>query len=254
MCVPADARPPIEPVRGASIDHQPVTLQASDGTIFGAFEAIPQGRPESAGVIVLPDVRGLFGFYEELALRFAEIGYRALTIDYFGRSAALPPRGSDFEFMPHVRATTLDGLTADVGAAVSHLRTGAPDRKLAIVGFCFGGSNSWYQAAAGHGLSAAIGFYGNPDRTDVPQGAPTVISLADQIECPVLALMAGDDPGIPLDTVDRFRAALDESGVENSVVVYPNAPHSFFDRSFDVHAEESADAWDRVVAFLAANL
>jgi carboxymethylenebutenolidase len=114
------------------------------------------------------------------------------------------------------------------------------------LGFCFGGSNSWHQAAAGHGLAGAIGFYGNPKR---PPIGP--IEAVAEMECPILALMAGDDPGIPPDVVDEFRRALDQAGVESEVVEYPGAPHSFFDRNQDQFVTESADAWRRSLEFIA---
>jgi carboxymethylenebutenolidase len=113
------------------------------------------------------------------------------------------------------------------------------------LGFCFGGSNSWHQAAAGHGLAGAIGFYGNPRR---PPLGP--IEHVDRFSCPILALMAGNDPGIPGDVVDEFRQALDGADVAHEVVVYSDAPHSFFDRQQESFARESADAWSRVLEFI----
>ena len=67
---------------------------------------------------------------------------------------------------------------------------------------------------------------------------------------PILALMGGDDPGIPQEDVDAFDEALDAAGVEHEVVVYPGAPHSFFDRKYEEFAADSEDAWNRVLAFL----
>ena len=69
----------------------------------------------------------------------------------------------------------------------------------------------------------------------------------------VLALMAGDDAGIPVEVVEEFRAALDGEGVENEVVTYPGAPHSFFDRKQEEYADASADAWRRVLDFIASH-
>jgi carboxymethylenebutenolidase len=65
--------------------------------------------------------------------------------------------------------------------------------------------------------------------------------------------MGGADSGIPTDLIDRFRDALDAAGIVSDIVVYPGAPHSFFDRMAADFAEASADAWERVLAFLAAN-
>jgi carboxymethylenebutenolidase len=62
--------------------------------------------------------------------------------------------------------------------------------------------------------------------------------------------MGGDDPGIPVEDVNAFDVALDAAGVEHEVVIYPGAPHSFFDRKYEEFADASEDAWSRVLAFL----
>ncbi len=247
MCFDIDASPPVPHITGGSVAHGDLDLTSSDGTRFAAFEATA-GSTEA--VVILPDVRGLFPFYEELALRFAEHGIDAIAIDYFGRTAGVGKRTEEWDYMPHVRATTLDGIRDDVRAAINHLRSDVADRSVFIVGFCFGGSNSWYMAASDLGLSGVVGFYGHPDRTDVPQGAPTVISVVPDISCPVLALQAGDDHGIPTEANDRFRAAMESAAIDGTVVEYPNAPHSFFDRRQDAYRSESVDAWQRILAFI----
>ena len=227
--------------------HRDLVLTSADGNSFAAFEADSGG---GVGVVVLPDVRGLYSFYEELCLRLAEHGTTAVAIDYFGRTAGVAKRSDDFDYMPEVRATTLVGVTEDVTAAIDHLRSADPERKVFVIGFCFGGSNSWYMAAADLGLAGAIGFYGHPDRSGFPIGAPPVITVARDFSCPVLALQGGNDPGIPIEADEGFRAAMADAGVDGEVVVYPNAPHSFFDRKYEDFADESADAWMRVIRFL----
>ena len=67
---------------------------------------------------------------------------------------------------------------------------------------------------------------------------------------PILGLMGGADEGIPVEDVNAFDEALDTAGIEHELVVYPGAPHSFFDRKFAEHADASEDAWNRVLAFL----
>jgi len=197
--------------------------------------------------VILPDVRGLYRFYEELALRFAERGYAAVAFDYFGRTAGAEKRGDDFEYMPHVRQTTTEGVQADVGACAGYLRDSGCEA-VVTVGFCFGGRNSWLAAASGHDLAGAIGFYGRPGPG--ADGSPGPTARAGELAAPILGLMGGADDGIPLDEVDAFDEALDAAGVEHEIVVYPGAPHSFFDRKFEQFAADSEDAWNRVLAFL----
>src|SRR3954468_6569617 len=136
MCFDRDSAPPIPVIAGAAVSHDDLTLTSADGNRFAAFLATPE-EPARAGVVILPDVRGLYRFYEELALRFAERGYAALALDYFGRTAGAAKRDDEFEYMPHVDQTTDEGLQADARAAVQHLRN-AGVQSIFTVGFCFG--------------------------------------------------------------------------------------------------------------------
>ena len=235
MCFDHDSLPPVPAISGAAISHRRLELEAADGNRFAAFEALPD-EPGRAAIAVLPDVRGLYRFYEELALRLAERGFGAVALDYFGRTAGVDARGDDFEYMPHVQQTTPEGVQADVAAAVAHLRA-AGYEAIFTVGFCFGGRNSWLAATAGHALAGAIGFYGRPIE-------------AAGIEAPILALMGGADQGIPREEAEAFDEALDAAGVEHEVVIYDGAPHSFFDRKQAEFQEASDDAWRRTLEFV----
>lgn len=249
MCAPFESRPPIEPIAGAAVTYRNETLVSSDGTRFAAFTALPDSPTTRTGVVVLPDVRGLFAFYEELALRLAEEGHPAVAIDYFGRTAGASARGADFPYQEHVPLTQPDQIQLDIGTAVAHLRSpaGGGCQAVATVGFCFGGRHSWLAAAGGHGLVAAVGFYGNPAERN---GQPGPTAIASSIEAPILALMAGGDEHITAPMVAELDEALAAAGVEHEVVTYPGAPHSFFDRRYEEFAADSADAWRRTLAFI----
>jgi carboxymethylenebutenolidase len=248
VCFDLDSLPPIPVISGASVSHEDVVLEARDGNRFAAFAAIPE-KPTATGVVILPDVRGLYRFYEELALRFAERGHAAVAIDYFGRTAGVGKRDDEFPYMEHVAQTTPAGIQADVAAAVAHLRSpeDGSRKSLFTVGFCFGGRNSWLAAAGGHGLAGAIGFYGNPAARD---GHPGPADRAGEMKAPILALQAGDDQNITAAHNAAFTAALSAAGVEHELVTYEGAPHSFFDRRYEEFADASDDAWHRVLAFI----
>jgi carboxymethylenebutenolidase len=253
MCFPVDAQPPILAIAGAAIDSQDLTLKAADGTEFAAFAARAE-KPNGAGMVVLPDVRGLFHFYEELALRFAEQGINAVAIDYFGRTAGVSKRNDpEFKFMEHVAQTQTDTIAADTAAAIAYLRSpeGGSYTSIFTVGFCFGGSNSWTQAALQTGLSGAIGFYGHSGRKDA--AGKSVIDRVPEMNCPILGLQAGADQMITADINAEFDKALTDAGVEHEIITYPDTPHSFFDRSYEQHAEASKDAWQRILAFVEKN-
>jgi carboxymethylenebutenolidase len=245
MCFDTDSVPPVPAIAGASVSHELMTLRAADGNELAAFLATPD-EPGKTGIVLLPDVRGLYHFYEELALRFAERGHAALAIDYFGRTAGSSTRADDFEYSPHVDQTTDEGVQADTHAAVEHLR-GLGCSSIFTVGFCFGGRASWVAAASGHGLAGSIGFYGSPTRQ---RGGPSAVERVETIACPILALQAGDDQGITADDNATFERALTAAGVEHEIVVYDGAPHSFFDRKQEEFADASDDAWRRTLEFV----
>ena len=246
MCFDRDSLPPIPVISGAAVSHDDLVLEALDGNRLAAFAATPD-EPGGTGIVILPDIRGLYRFYEELALRFAERGYAAIAIDYFGRTAGVSKRGDEFEWQPHVQQTTAEGVQADVAAGVAWLRDAGHD-SIFTVGFCFGGRHSWLAAAAGHGLAGAIGFYGRPGEGQ--DGSPGPAQRAGEFDAPILGLMGGADEGIPVEEVSAFEQALLAAGAEHELVVYDGAPHSFFDRKQEQFADASADAWSRVLAFV----
>lgn len=249
MCFDHDSHPPIEPIAGGAIAHERLTLSAADGTRFAAFRA-DAANPTGAGIIVLPDVRGLHRYYEELTLRFAEAGIDAIAIDYFGRTAENEDRSEGFDFQPHVAATRWATLQQDVAAAATHLRETRGVGALYDIGFCFGGRLAMDLATVDElQLDGVIAFYGWPvgaARNDLP--AP--VDLVAQMSCPVLAIFGGADQGIPADRVATFEAALEAAGVDHQVITYPDAPHSFFDRKQAEFADASAAAWDEVLGFV----
>src|SRR5215471_7568528 len=144
MCVDNDSRPPIHPIAGGSAGSHDFHLKSSDGTRVMAHAA-RAAKPTGAGMVVIPDVRGLHTYYKELADRFAEVGVDAVAIDFFARTEKTGDRSDTFEYLPHVGQTTPATLQADVAAAVAHLRSkeGGQVRALFSVGFCFGGALSF---------------------------------------------------------------------------------------------------------------
>jgi carboxymethylenebutenolidase len=246
MCFDRDSLPPIPVISGAAVSHEDLVLESPDGNCFAAFLATAD-EPGAAGVLILPDVRGLYRFYEELALRFAERGITALAIDYFGRTAGVGKRVDDFEYREHVEQTTQAGVDADISASVARLRE-AGCRSVFTVGFCFGGRHAWLASAGGHDLAGAIGFYGQPSTDRF--GNPGPAAEAERIECPILALQAGVDENIRPEHNAEFERALTDAGVEHELVVYDGAPHSFFDRKQEDFAGASEDAWKRLLEFI----
>lgn len=243
MCHDDASRPPAPPIVGEVATRERLTITVDDGNVFAASLALP-ASPARAGVVILPDIRGLHPYYEALAERFAEAGFAAIAIDYFGRTAGLPDGGlrtDDFDYPPHVEQTTNAGLEADITAAIEALR-GSTSSALPIltVGFCFGGAHSWRLAATDVDVAGSIGFYGRPER---------VGEQAREVRKPILMLIAGADAHIDLDAALTLAATMREAGADVTDVVYEGAPHSFFDRSFDAWRGVCDDAWAQILAF-----
>jgi carboxymethylenebutenolidase len=174
-----------------------------------------------------------------LARRFAEVGFHAVAFDYYARTAGRGDRSEAFDYVTHWKQATSEGVDADVRACAAHLRAEGITT-LFTVGFCFGGGNSWRQAAVLDGVSGSIGFYGRPDG---------VLAVQDSVKAPLLLLLGGADQMIDPSSFDDMLGALNARGIETERKVYEGAPHSFFDRSFAEHADACADAWTRILAF-----
>lgn len=246
MCQEPDDFPPDAPVQGLLDRVERLTLQATDGTVLAATLARTR-EPDAAGVVVVPDVRGLHPFYERLAEQFAQAGVHALAIDQYGRSAGADYRGADFDYGPLV-AGAAGTVADDIVVAVARLRElGA--RTVFVTGFCFGGRAA-LMAAAGEGVDGAIGFYGWPVSPGADGVSPESLARDGALRAPVLAIFGEADAGIPPHDVERYAKALQASGVPHDVRVYADAPHGFFDRKRTEHDEHCADAWGRVLAFI----
>ncbi|GAA0820362.1 hypothetical protein GCM10009525_05980 [Streptosporangium amethystogenes subsp. fukuiense] len=253
MCYDAAAVPPVPNAPITRVEAAQATLTSGDGTLIGAFLARPE-KPSGAGVLVLPDNRGLSGFYQELVVRLAELGHTAVAIDYYARTAGTDYRDRPESFadmatlMPnHLARLTSEGLSADMSAGVERLRESC--HAVVSLGFCIGGRFAFNTAVPRFGLDGVIGLYGFPGELN---GAPGPARLAHLMTAPVLALWGGGDENIPPAMVAAFDDALTAAGVEHEFVTYPDAPHGFFDHRLPGFADASADAWRRITRFVSA--
>jgi carboxymethylenebutenolidase len=241
MCHDHDSRPPAPPRTGDVAERGTLTLTAADGNRLSAAYAAP-AAPATAGVVLLPDIRGLHPYYVALAERFAEAGAPAVAIDYFGRTAGLAETGTreeDFDWKSHIPQTTPAGVDADTAAGIEYLRSRTrPDLPVVTVGFCFGGSHAWRQSAGDLELAGSAGFYGRPSM---------VGEAAAGARRPVVMIIAGADSATPVEDQLQLAATMRAAGAEVDDVVYEGAPHSFFDRAFGEWAEACQDAWTHVL-------
>ncbi|MGH8963669.1 MAG: dienelactone hydrolase family protein [Jatrophihabitantaceae bacterium] len=243
MCHSVDSFPPPPPHPDGEVAlARECRLTSADGTRFMAYEARPAGVAR-AGVVVLPDIRGLHGFYKRFTRRLAATGLAGIAVDYYGRQLPDDARERPMaEMFPLVAELRPEQVAADARAAVEQLRSpdGPGCDTVFALGFCFGGSQSWMLSAFGDDFAGCIGFYGRPEDCR---------PFVDRMRAPLLMLAAGADALTSQEDNHRFAAELAAAGVEHELVMYDGAPHAFFDGEFGF-AAECADAWTRVLDFV----
>jgi carboxymethylenebutenolidase len=245
MCFDTDALPPDPARTGMGAGTERTVLTADDGTRFAATTARTTAD-DPAGVVIIPDVRGLHPYYERLAEHTADAGLHALAFDPYGLTAGVEHRADGFDHGPHREAVTDEGIRSDVRAAAGAARTLGATRVL-TVGFCFGGRASLMQASQ-EGIDGVVAFYG-PPVGEGTAGSPLQEARDGLVLVPVLALYGGADQGIPAEDTEAYDEALEAAGVDHRIVVYAGAPHSFFDRRMSEHADACRDAWARLLGF-----
>lgn len=239
MCHPVGSAAPAAPVKPVKVRKQErLMVPASDGNLVRAYGAFPS-TSNGCSCIVLPDVRGLVPYYEDLTRRFAEAGFHSVAVDYYGRTRGACADDRTFNWRQHLPMVRPAHVYADVAAVARLLRRESPG-PLFTVGFCFGGGHSWRLAASDLGLAGTIGFYGLPYLVE---------DIVDRLSSPMLLLLAGEDDETPREEFDRLIARLDMAEKDYELQVYNGAPHSFFDRSFPEWQHVCRDAWRRILRF-----
>lgn len=238
---PTSAAPP--PGMATALPTAPITWAGPNGTVQGSWAqaATPRGA-----VLVIHENKGLNDWVRSVAGRLAGIGYSALAIDL------LSEEGGTGTFTDPAAATAAlgkiapDRFVADLKSGLDEVARRSPGQKLAVVGFCFGGGLVWRLLAAGEPrLAAAVPFYGPlPDNPNFSGSKNTA----------VLGLYGALDQRVT-SSEPAAKAALDQAGVVNDLVVEPDADHAFFNDSGPrYNPVAAADAWTRVQDWFSRNL
>jgi carboxymethylenebutenolidase len=202
---------------------------------------------------VIQEAFGVNEYIEDVTRRGAEAGYHSVAADLFHRSGGgTVPYGQFDKVMEHFKEIKGDAnILNDVDGALDHLRgAGFADAQIGIVGFCFGGRVT-FLTAVNRAIGAAVGFYGGGIVTGrFPQFPPLIDEVAS-LQTPWLGLFGDQDGSIPVEDVERLRAALPDAKVDTDIVRYPEAGHGFHcDRRPDYRPDDAKDAWARTLRFL----
>jgi carboxymethylenebutenolidase len=220
-----------------------VTIEVGDFRM-PAYRAMPAGGA------------GLHEHIADVARRLARQGYLAIAPELFVRQG---DAGSYAEVAPLIaevvnRARDAQ-VMADLDACVAWAQAqGADTTRLGITGFCWGGRIVWMYAAHNPALRAGVAWYG-PLARAYAAGDSTAIEVAPRIKAPMLGLYGGADSGIPNESVERMRAALQAAGnTRSEIVLYPDTPHAFHaDYRPNYRPEAAVDGWRRCLAWFKAN-
>jgi carboxymethylenebutenolidase len=218
------------------------------------YEAAEQGVPKGA-VVVVQEAFGVNDHIKDIAERFAAEGYRAVAPHLFHRQGDPVLGYDDIETAKqYIGQLTAEGIAEDMDTAYSHLREdGFEPNRIAVVGFCMGGTVTFVEATR-QPLGAAVTFYGG-GIAEGRFGSPSLVELAPQLKTPWLGCYGDQDHGIPVEQVEQLREAVEGAPVDTEIVRYAQAGHGFHCDARSAYHEASArDAWSRTLAWLDEHL
>jgi carboxymethylenebutenolidase len=231
------------------------SIDTADGPMR-VYEAVPD-TPPTAAVVVIQEAFGVNPHIEDVTRRFADAGYHAVAPDMFHRTGGGIVDYGDFgAVIPHFVGIGDDNaILADVDVTLDYLRgLGFADRRIGIVGFCFGGRVT-FLTAVNRSLGAAVGFYGGGIVTARFPQFPALVGEITRIDTPWLGLFGDLDQSIPVEDVELLREPLATAPVPGEVVRYADAEHGFHCDERDAYnAAAAKDAWDRTLDWFARHL
>lgn len=256
----ASAEPITTPSDGLIIADVHVT--GAGGYNLPAYVARPSSRGRHPAVIVVNEVFGIHDYIKDICRRLAHAGFVAIAPDYFDRAGDPAPLTDMNAVMQIVRTATYEQVMGDTSGAIDWLKhqSFCKHDAIGITGYCWGGAVVWLAAARFPDIKAGVAWYGRivppatPAENDLTR--PWPINIAPSLHTPVLGLYGAHDQGIPVDTVEQMRTALNGAGnpSHSEIVVYPDAGHGFHADYRDSYvAADAADGWSRLLAWFRAH-
>jgi carboxymethylenebutenolidase len=219
----------------APVAREAITFDGPRGALMAAWS--PAAKPRG-GVLVIHENRGLTEHIRLVAGRFAASGYSALALDLLSEEGGTGAFPGEAEVAAALSQIPPERFVADMKAGVTELGRRVRRKKLAAIGFCFGGAMVWrLLASAEPRLAAAAPFYG-----PFPEGGDLRGSRAA-----VLGVYGGLDARVNA-TIPAAKAALEAARLEHELLTFTEADHAFFNETgarFDPHA--AAEAWRRTL-------
>ena len=230
-----------------------------NGFKMPAYRAQPAGKTGLPVVLVLSEIFSVHEYIADTARRFAKAGYLAIAPELFVRQGDAQSYGEMAKLMSEVISKVPDAqVMGDLDATVAWAAAnGGSVDKLGVTGFCWGGRQTWLYAAHNPKVKAGVAWYGRLVGEASALAPMHPVEVAAQLKGPVLGLYGEADTGIPLDTVDKMKAALAKAAEQGNAaakasqfVLYPDAPHAFHaDYRPSFRKEAAEDGWKRALAW-----
>jgi carboxymethylenebutenolidase len=200
-----------------------------NGQAIPAYYAQPAGKANLPVVLVISEIFGVHEHIADVARRFAKLGYLAIAPDLFVRQGDPTKEANIADLQKNIISKTPDAqVMGDLDAAVAWARQhGGNVDKLGITGFCWGGRITWLYSAHNPKVKAGVAWYGRLVGEATPNNPKHPIDIAPTLKVPVLGLYGAKDTGIPLESVEKMKAALAKGSSKSAFVVYPDAGHAF---------------------------
>ena len=243
------------PVRADAIKTDTGGLTAGDARIkvadgeMPAYFARPAGVSNPPVVLVAMEIFGLHEYIKDVTRRLAKLGAFAVAPDYYFRKGADLTKITEIpQLMPIVNSKPDAELLSDLDGTVAWAKSqGGDTSRLGIIGFCRGGRTVWEYAAHSGALKAGAAFYGSLVDPPNPVWPKSPTQLAGEMKAPVIGLYGEADTGIPVATVEAFKAALAADKKTAEFKIYPGAPHGFHaDYRPSYRKDAAEDAWGQM--------
>ena len=235
-----------------------VTIE-SGGFELPAYRAMPAGAADLPIVLVVSEIFGVHEYIADVARRFARLGYLAVAPELFIRQGDAKSTTDINTLFAEIISKVPDRqVLGDLDATAAWAaRNGGDPKRLAITGFCWGGRITWLYSAHNEHVKAGVAWYGRLVGATTALQPEHPVEVAARLHAPVLGLYGGADAGIPLDSVERMKAALaagNEAAQGSQFVVYPGAQHAFH-ADYRPNYDEAAarDGWQRCLEWLRAH-
>ncbi len=222
-----------------------------------AYRAMPNAGGPFPVVLVNAEIFGVHEHIKDVCRRLGKLGYMAIAPEVFARLGDISKAPDGQTAMRDFVGKTPDAQEmSDLDATVAWAKgTGKADaNRLGITGFCRGGRTVWLYAAHNPDVKAAVAWYG-PLAFPVNELHPkNAIDVAADLKAPVLGLYGGADPGIPVEQLEKLKAALAAAKQPSEIVIYPDTGHAFnADYRPSYRPEAAKDGWNRMLAWFKKN-